>query len=125
MSKPIVLVVDDDPDIRFIAALSLRRHASCEVQEAADAMAAEAMLATTMPDLILLDLMMPEVSGEEFFERLRDSHPELTSRVVFLTADARGQTVDRLRQYGCAGVLKKPFTPTELASQIQAFLANR
>ena len=122
---PLILLVDDDPDIRLVATLLLRRHLQCHVLEADSAASAESLLEQHVPDLLLVDVMMPGVTGEAFFDRLAQSKPALCSRVVFLTADARPETLDRLSALGCRGIIAKPFTPAGLVGDVESFLRHR
>ncbi len=113
-----ILVVDDEPRmIRFIR-MNLE-HDGFEVSEAADGLAALKQARDTLPDLILLDVMMPELDGFETLRLLR----EISSvPVVMLTA--RGEEDDRVRglELGADDYVTKPFSPRELVSRVKAVL---
>ncbi len=113
-----ILVVDDEPRmIRFIR-LNLE-HDGFDVSEAADGARALAQLRDRLPDLILLDVMMPEIDG---FETLRLLREISTVPVIMLTA--RGDEDDRVRglELGADDYITKPFSPRELVSRVRAVL---
>jgi two-component system phosphate regulon response regulator PhoB len=118
-----VLVVDDDPDIRDIAAIKLE-HAGLRVLTEADGEAGLAAALQAAPDLVLLDWMMPRLTGLEVCVRLRE-HPE-TARtpVILLTAKAQEADVERGFAAGADDYVIKPFSPRELVSRVTAALAR-
>jgi two-component system KDP operon response regulator KdpE len=113
-----ILVVDDEPRmIRFIR-LNLE-HDGFDVSEAADGARALDQLRDRLPDLVLLDVMMPELDG---FETLRLMREISTVPVIMLTA--RGDEDDRVRglELGADDYITKPFSPRELVSRVRAVL---
>jgi two-component system KDP operon response regulator KdpE len=113
-----ILVVDDEPRmIRFIR-LNLE-HDGFEVVEAADGLAALRQVRDSLPDLVLLDVAMPELDG---FETLRLLREISTVPVIMLTA--RGEEDDRVRglELGADDYVTKPFSPRELVSRVRAVL---
>jgi CheY-like chemotaxis protein len=120
-----ILVVDDDPDIRRIAALALERLGGFRVLVAATSEEALALAAAPgdAPDLILLDVTMPGTDGPATLGVLR-ARPE-TARVpvVFFTATSNDADVARLCALGAAGVIAKPFDISDLPRRVKAFLA--
>jgi two-component system, OmpR family, response regulator len=76
------------------------------------------------PDLILLDVMMPELDGPSTFERLRESAATRHIPVIFMTAKAQTHELEKLRALGAAGVISKPFDPMALPAEIRAILAK-
>ncbi len=113
-----ILVVDDEPRmIRFIR-MNLE-HDGFEVVEAADGLAALKQIRDALPDLVLLDVTMPELDGFETLRLLR----EISSLpVIMLTA--RGEEDDRVRglELGADDYVTKPFSPRELVSRVRAVL---
>jgi two-component system KDP operon response regulator KdpE len=113
-----ILVVDDEPRmIRFIR-LNLE-HDGYDVAEAADGLAALRQVRDALPDLVLLDVAMPELDGFETLRLLR----EISSLpVIMLTA--RGEEDDRVRglELGADDYVTKPFSPRELVSRVRAVL---
>lgn len=121
MSKTI-LVIDDDDDIREIAQLTLEVGASWRVMTATSGADGIEIAKTSLPDAILLDVMMPGLDGPGTLSRLRDDPLTCDIPVVFLTAKARPAERDRLMALGVAGVLAKPFDPMELPQRVAALL---
>jgi two-component system OmpR family response regulator len=115
---PSVLVVDDDANIREVVRYALARE-GFDVREAARAADAQRHIDARPPDLIVLDVTMPEMDGLEFCRRLRR-----TSRVPILFLSSRGEELDRVLglEMGGDDYLAKPFSPRELVSRIKAIL---
>lgn len=118
-----LLLVDDEDDIRRIAALTLERLGGWQVEPAASAQDALAAARDGGFDAVLLDVMMPDVDGPTLLERLR---PVIGADVpvVFLTAKVQPADVERLRDAGAAGVIAKPFDPMELSGELAAILGR-
>jgi len=117
-----VLLVDDEADIRRIAALSLSGVGGMEVAQAGGGSEGIRMAREDRPDVILLDMMMPGLDGPATFQALR-SDPETSAiPVVFLTAKAMSAEVDHLRALGASGVLIKPFDPMALPRLLRELL---
>ncbi len=117
-----VLVVDDDPSLLRIAALALERLGGFEVVEAGSGVEAIERASHTRPDLILLDVMMPELDGPGTLARLRADPVTAGIPIVFLTAKAQPGEVDALVRLGALGVIAKPFDPLALSSEVRQFL---
>jgi two-component system, OmpR family, alkaline phosphatase synthesis response regulator PhoP len=113
-----ILVVDDEPRMIHFIRLNLE-HDGFEVVEAANGLAALQQLRDTLPDLVLLDIAMPELDG---FETLRMLREISTVPVIMLTA--RGDEDDRVRglELGADDYVTKPFSPRELVSRVRAVL---
>ncbi|WP_458094461.1 response regulator [Roseomonas sp. WA12] len=119
---PQVLIVDDDPAIREVVRFALSR-AGFETQEAADGAAGLAAARETRPDLIVLDVMLPEMDGTELCRALRASGgPAAAIPVLFLSS--RDDEVDRVvgLEIGGDDYLTKPFSPRELVARVRAVL---
>ncbi len=118
-----VLVVEDEPDVRELVAGDLRE-AGYDVAEAVDAPGAWRALRAAPVDLVLLDWMLPGVSGYEFLRRLRraDDPAERALPVILLTA--RADEPDRVRglDAGADDYVTKPFSPRELRARVRALL---
>lgn len=118
-----VLLVDDDPDIRKIGALSLVAVGGFLVEVAESGAEAIAKGAEQAPDLILLDIMMPGMDGVATLAELRKLPGLAGTPVVFFTARVQRAEVEELVALGAMGVIGKPFDPMTLASQVRALLA--
>ena len=116
-----ILVVDDDPTVAEVVAGYLLR-AGYTVERAEDGAAALACVAATQPDLLVLDLMLPEVDGLEVCRRLRADRATRSLPIVMLTA--RGDEQERILglELGADDYVTKPFSPRELMLRIQSVL---
>ena len=119
-----LLVVDDDPDIRRIAALSLGRIGGFQVRLASCAEEALAEVGRERPDLVLLDVSMPGTDGPGTLAAIRALPGSDQLPVVFFTATSNEVEVARLRALGAIGVVPKPFEVAELPKRIHAILAE-
>ena len=117
-----ILIIDDDADIRSIARLSLSRVGGMEVIEAGSGVEGVQKAQDEKPDVILLDMMMPTMDGLETLAALRARPASASTPVIFLTAKAAGDQVERLTSLGAAGVLLKPFDPRTLSQDVRAFV---
>lgn len=113
-----VLIVDDDADIRDVVRIALTQ-AGFQTEEAGDGRAALAAVERIRPDLVVLDIGLPEMDGLEVCRRLR-----ATSAVPILFLTAQGCEIDRIvgLEMGADDYLPKPFSPRELVARIRAVL---
>jgi DNA-binding response OmpR family regulator len=115
-----VLVVEDEPTIADVVARYLRR-AGYETDVVGDGAAALAAVEERQPDLVVLDIMLPSLSGLEVLRRIRrgDQH-----RVAVVLLTARGDEADRIAglQHGADDYVVKPFSPAELTARVAAVL---
>jgi two-component system, OmpR family, response regulator len=114
-----VLYVDDEADIREVAALSLELEPSFDVATAGSGAEAIEKAGKWRPDVILLDVMMPGMDGPTTLERLRALAATESIPIVFVTARTQQQEVETLKSLGAAGVIAKPFDPMSLAQQVR------
>jgi DNA-binding response OmpR family regulator len=119
-----VLVADDDDDILELVAFRLER-AGYEVITARDGQQALAAAQEHRPDLAVLDVMMPGLNGYEVTQRLRAEEPTRDIPVILLTARVQEADVNRGFEAGADDYLRKPFSPQELRSRVQAIIARR
>ena len=119
-----VLLVDDDADIRKIAALTLRKTAKWDVELASSGPEALCIAHIVNPDVILLDVMMPGMDGPAVLQALQSSDLTAHIPVIFLTAKIQQQEVERYLTLGVAGVLSKPFSTADLSNQIKRLVAQ-
>jgi len=124
MSAKHILLVDDEQDIREVAALSLQAIGGWRVSSAADGGRALVMALAEQPDAILLDVMMPGLDGPATFKRLQDNPQTRDIPVIFLTAKAQSADRRRFAELGVAGTLTKPFDPMTLTDQIATILGR-
>jgi len=117
-SHPLVLVVDDEPRITRFVRINLEME-GFRVIEAANGLAALDQVREKMPDIVLLDVMMPEMDG---FETLRSLRELSSTPVIMLTV--RNSEEDKVRglDFGADDYITKPFSPRELVSRVRAVL---
>jgi len=116
-----ILLVEDEAAIREMTAMALER-AGYEVEEAEDAQQAEHAISDRLPDLILLDWMLPGTSGVELARRFR--RDDYTKEVPVIMLTARSEEDDRIRglESGADDYVTKPFSPRELIARIKAVI---
>jgi two-component system, OmpR family, response regulator len=115
-----ILYVEDDPDIREVVTMALEVVGGYQVSVASSGRDALRHLATSTPDLILLDVMMPGMDGPTTLGELR-ARPELAGTpVVFITAKVQAAEIEYFKSLGAVDVIAKPFDPVALAGQVQA-----
>jgi len=116
-----ILIVEDETAIREMVRLAIAR-AGFEPREAADAHQAEVLIADRIPDLILLDWMLPGTSGIDLARRLRRAESTRAVPIILLTA--RGEEEDKVRGFevGVDDYVTKPFSPRELVARMWAVL---
>ncbi|MDD5389445.1 MAG: phosphate regulon transcriptional regulator PhoB [Gallionellaceae bacterium] len=119
-----ILVVEDEPGIQELLKFNLGHHGH-EVTVAADAEAATASMRDSLPDLILLDWMLPGASGIELARRVRGDPRLKDVPIIMLTA--RGDERDKILglETGADDYITKPFSPRELMARIKAVLRRR
>ncbi|NOX99574.1 MAG: response regulator transcription factor [Verrucomicrobia bacterium] len=116
-----ILIVDDENDIRELITLNLRRE-GYDTLEAADGLQAMKKARKKIPDLILLDLMLPEKDGYSVFRELKESN--LTQNIPIIMLTARGKLDERITglSLGADDYVTKPFSPKELLLRIKNIL---
>ena len=121
MTKPLVLVVEDEAPLVTMLRYNLERE-GFQVCEAGDGEEALVQIAERRPDLVLLDWMLPLVSGIEVCRRIRRSPETRSLPVIILTA--RGEETDRVRglDSGADDYVVKPFSPSELVARLRAVM---
>lgn len=119
-----VLYVDDEPDIREVALMALALDPGLETESCEGGREALAKAAAWRPDIILLDVMMPELDGPATLAALRVDPATAAIPVAFITARAQAREIDGFLALGAAGVIAKPFDPLTLAAEVRAILAR-
>jgi two-component system, OmpR family, KDP operon response regulator KdpE len=121
VNKPLVLIVDDEPQIRRVLRPSLKV-SGYEVQEAATAGEALAQVSASMPDLIILDLGLPDVDGKEVLRKLR----LMTTKTPIIILSAREREAEKIAalDLGADDYVEKPFAIGELLARMRAALRH-
>ena len=125
MASRRILLIDDEDDIREIAALSLETTAGWEVTAAESGREGLSKATSWQPEAILLDVMMPDMDGPQTFLALRHQPETAKIPVIFLTAKAQAAERRGLLETGANGVIAKPFDPLTLAAEISTILGWR
>lgn len=119
-----LLHVEDDADIREIAEMSLSLSGEFDIVQCESGEAALARVADYTPDVILLDMMMPGLTGRQTLEEMRKMAHLAKVPAIFMTARAQQNELDELRQIGAAEVISKPFDPMSLGDKIKAVIGR-
>ncbi len=125
MTMTQVLCVEDEPDILEILTLALGLDPSIQLRSASNGADGLALLDGAdgwRPDVILLDVMMPDMDGPTTLEHIRGRPGLDQTPVIFLTARAQSEDRTRLLGLGAVGVITKPFDPLTLARDIRSLL---
>lgn len=120
-----ILLVDDEPGIRESVQAYLDDNEDLQVEVASNAKDGWEKIQENIPDLIISDIMMPEVNGLQFLAQLKEDSRYRNIPVIFLTA--KGMTSDRIEGYtaGCDAYLPKPFDPDELEAIVRNLLNKK
>lgn len=117
-----ILVIDDEPDIMDVSTVRLK-HLGYEIIPAIDAEEGIALLEKIRPDLILLDLLLPKMQGDELCKRLKADDRFKNIPIILFTASAIRPTLpDLIKELGANACIMKPFEPDDLLSKIKKFI---
>lgn len=127
MSQPLqkILMVEDEPDIRTVAHLSLQAIGGFTVELCSSGQEALVKAPVFQPDLILLDVMMPGMDGPTTFLELKKIPTLATIPICFMTAKVQPQEVAQYKAMGALDVVPKPFDPMTLPQLIRDIWAGR
>jgi CheY-like chemotaxis protein len=113
-----ILIVDDEADIREVAAMSLETLCGWNVLQAGSGAESLRVARQQRPDAILLDVMMPDMDGPKTLQAIRADSALANIPVIFLTAKVQSSDRRRFAEMGVTTVLAKPFDPLQLGEQI-------
>ena len=119
-----ILYVEDEPDIQAVAKLALENIGGYTVEVCSSGSEALAKAPEFAPDLILLDVMMPEMDGIGTYKALREIAETATTPVVFMTAKVQKHEIEGYKELGAVNVITKPFDPMTLSETIKAIWAR-
>jgi CheY-like chemotaxis protein len=120
-----ILLVDDDKNILTIAGIGLSDTPEWTVVTARSGEEGLAKAVAEKPDVIVLDMEMPDMDGAQVLKKLREDVRTHAIPVVFLTARAQAAELKNFMALGAAGVISKPFDPMNLSTEIKAIFARR
>lgn len=115
-----ILYVEDDPDIQTVAQIALEMVGGFELTICNSGKVAIQKAGELIPDLLLLDVMMPEMDGPSTLEGLRKIANTASTPAIFMTAKVQTSEVEYYKSLGALGVIAKPFDPMSLATQVRA-----
>ncbi len=118
-----ILVAEDERDIRELITFTLKYH-GFEVITADNGEQALQLASEAQPDLLLLDVRMPRLSGYEVCQRVKQQESTRHIPVVFLSAKGQEAEIQQGRQAGAVDYILKPFSPQELAERLKALLGD-
>ena len=117
-----ILVVDDEPDILDVATVRLR-YVGYEIITAIDAEDALVVLQKNIPDLILLDLLLPKMQGDELCKKLKSDDKYKNIPIILFTASViRPSLPELIKEMGADDCIAKPFEPKDLLDKIKRFI---
>jgi two-component system, OmpR family, response regulator len=114
-----VLLVEDNSDIRTIVKVALQKLGGLEVCACESGAQALAAITDFAPQLVLLDVMMPDIDGPTVLRRMRERSETAGIAVIFLTAKTTSQEIQALRNLGALDVIAKPFDPVSLHQNVK------
>lgn len=117
-----ILLVDDDPNIRKLATMSLERVGHWKVIAVSSGQESLDVISQVKPDVVLLDVMMPGLDGRSTLARLKNSEDNAHVPVILMTAKVQLEEVEEYLNLGAVGVLIKPFDPMSLPKEIREML---
>ncbi|OKH55817.1 two-component system response regulator [Calothrix sp. HK-06] len=123
MSK-CVLIIDDEEDVRAIAQMGLEMGSDWKVLTASSGQEALIIAQTNQPDVILLDMMMPDMDGRATLQKLKANPATVNIPVIMVTAKLQQSDQESFAQLDVVAVFAKPFRPLKLASEIDATLGS-
>jgi DNA-binding response OmpR family regulator len=121
--QPLILIADDDPDILALVSFRLER-AGYEVVQARNGEEAVEVALARRPDLAVIDVMMPRIDGYEATRQLRQQEETSRMPIILLTARVQEEDIARGFDAGADDYVRKPFSPQELGSRVQAALGR-
>ena len=114
-----ILHVEDEPDIRAITKMALEKIGHLNVESCESGKTALERVAAYVPDLVLLDAMMPNMDGPEVLKQLRNREDTKHLPIIFMTAKVQSSEIEAYKAMGALDVIAKPFDPMSLHQQIK------
>ncbi|MDF1691833.1 MAG: response regulator [Zhongshania sp.] len=119
-----ILYIEDEPDIRLVAEIALRQVGKLNVITCANGEEGLSLIHEFMPQLIILDVMMPGMDGPQILSKLRTMPEFMLTPVIFITAKVQPDEVEQFKKLGAVDVITKPFHPMTLANDVRAIWAT-
>lgn len=115
-----ILYAEDEPDVQTVVELTIQTMSNYEIKICNNGKELLESIEAYNPDLILLDVMMPEMDGPTTFKHLQSNEKTKDIPVIFMTAKAQIHEVEIFKEIGALGVITKPFDPMSLCDEIRA-----
>ena len=122
MDSPLILVAEDERDIRELIVITLRTNGLTNIIQAANGIDAVAEAKAHLPVLILMDVRMPQMTGYEACEKLKEDPDTSKIPIVFLSAKGQDMEIKRGIELGAEEYILKPFSPDELFRRVLSIL---
>ncbi|MBA3470039.1 MAG: response regulator [Herpetosiphonaceae bacterium] len=120
-----ILVADDEPDVLFMTSFSLRSLGGFQVFEAHDGAEAVEMAIREMPDLIVLDIKMPRLTGYEACRQIRKQEAFRDTPIILLSAKGQKTEIEEGWEAGATEYMLKPYAPVTLIGRVRELLSSR
>lgn len=114
-----ILYAEDEPDVQTVVELTVQTMSNYEIKICDNGKRLLECVEEYNPDLILLDVMMPEMDGPTTYKNLQENPNTKNIPVVFMTAKAQVHEIETFKETGILGVITKPFDPINLCSEIE------
>lgn len=120
-----ILYAEDEPDVQTIVELTVQTMSEYQIKICNNGKELLKCVSEFNPDLILLDVMMPEMDGPTTFKNLQSKENTKDIPVIFMTAKAQVHEIEIFKEIGVVGIITKPFDPMNLCDEIQAIWDNK
>lgn len=114
-----ILYAEDEPDVQMVVEITVQTMSNYDIKICSNGKILLENVEEYNPDLILLDVMMPEMDGPTTFKHLQENEKTKDIPVIFMTAKAQTHEVEIFKNIGVVGVITKPFDPVQLCSEIE------
>ncbi|MBQ0760831.1 MAG: response regulator [Zhongshania sp.] len=114
-----LMYIEDEPDIRAVAEIALRQVAGFEVKICENGYEGIEAIHSFNPQLVLLDVMMPNLDGPQILKKIHAMPEFQNTPMIFITAKAQTEEIDKLKKLGALDVITKPFNPMTIGNDIR------
>lgn len=114
-----ILYAEDEPDVQMVVEITVQTMSNYDIKICSNGKLLLDVVEEYNPDLILLDVMMPEMDGPTTFKHLKENENTKNIPVIFMTAKAQTHEVETFMKIGAVGVITKPFDPVQLCLDIE------
>jgi len=114
-----ILYAEDEPDVQTVVELTIQTMSDYDIKVCDNGKILLDCVEEYNPDLILLDVMMPEMDGPTTFKNLQENEKTKNIPIIFMTAKAQSHEVENLKNSGAIGIITKPFDPLQLCSDLE------